>query len=153
MLSLTLAAVLAALAQAPVQDAPAPGGRIEVLQSRFGTLGVDAEGRDILTPTAVVPLKTGQGYGWEVLVRTERPSLKWRETFVLPKPASTWGVTDAGVAVSEDARTAITEREVSAATGVISNAWQVADGDPAGHYTIRVEIEDLPEITFEFEVK
>jgi hypothetical protein len=41
----------------------------------------------------------------------------------------------------------------AASSGLIANAWNVAKGDPPGHYIIRVAVEDQPTRQFDFDVK
>ncbi|NTW99044.1 MAG: hypothetical protein HGB35_03780 [Geobacteraceae bacterium] len=127
----------------------------EVISADFGIFETNTSGKPVFVPTVVVPLTPNQGYGWVMLIRTDKPSIKWREEFTLPAIPATWGDSHlpGTSSVSADGLTSITEREVSPDQGVISNSWEVAPGDPQGHYVIRVFVEGSLAKVFEFDVK
>ncbi|SFN66513.1 hypothetical protein SAMN05660284_02008 [Formivibrio citricus] len=90
-----------------------------------------------------------------MLLRTDKPKIKWREEFTLPAKPDTWGNPEplGTRSVSTDGRVSITEREVSPERGIIFNSWAVAPGDPKGRYVIRVFIEGVLASVFEFDVQ
>ncbi|CAG1021021.1 hypothetical protein DOJK_00722 [Patescibacteria group bacterium] len=124
---------------------------IEIIKAEFGLIE-----NNQLIPSEKVPLIIGQTYGWRIELNTNKPKIKWREQFILPKAPKTWGGVNkiAGSnAISTDKRVSITEREVIPENGVISNAWSVVQGDPTGRYMIRVIIENQQERVFTFDVE
>jgi len=106
-------------------------------------------------PAKKVPLKPGTNFGWVVELRTQKPTIKWREEFTLPAPPRTWGPTDKQDKrrISEDKKVSVIEREVAPERGLIFNFWTIAEGDPAGRYEIRVFIEGVRAASFEFDVQ
>jgi hypothetical protein len=146
---------LALLAPAANAQPPAPArGGVEIVDSMFGLFATGADGQPSFHPSQVVPLKTGQAYGWVMKLRTDKPKVHYREEFTLPGAASNWGTAGSPeTKVGADRKTAVSERDVPLADGVILNAWSVADGDPPGHYVIRVTVEDQPARQFDFDVK
>ncbi|HYP69091.1 MAG TPA: hypothetical protein VEP67_12690 [Thiobacillaceae bacterium] len=142
-------------ASALVDEAP-PAPDIEVLRADFGLFNPAPSGEWVLTPSAVVPLKQGQHYGWSIVLRTARPWVKWREEFTLPAPPSNWASGELPAedqTISSDRTTSILELDAVPVNGVIENIWEVAPGDPKGHYTIRVTIDGGNQQVFEFDVQ
>jgi hypothetical protein len=133
------------------------GLAVEVEQAVFGVLTTDAFGRPKFHPTRWVPYTPGRGqFGWMVMVRTQRPTLRWREELTLPDAPATWGGDapqgrGARRTISPDRRTATTEAESPAP--MLMQLWQVAPGDPKGAHTIRVSIEGAAPIQFDFEIQ
>jgi hypothetical protein len=126
---------------------------LEIQRSEFVLVNVDGAGRISLVESNRVPLVTGQGYGWQIFLETDKPRIRWREEFTLPRAPEIWGQGETPVFLSADRRTAVTEQEVDASRGVIGHAWSVAPGDPAGRYVIRVFVEGQLAATFEFDVQ
>ncbi|MGA7949059.1 MAG: hypothetical protein WCA45_02735 [Thiobacillaceae bacterium] len=58
-------------------DETPPMPDIEVLHADFGLFNRALSGELVLTPSAVVPLKKGQQYGWSILLRTSKPRVRW----------------------------------------------------------------------------
>lgn len=127
----------------------------KVIYAEFGLFNAEPSNNLVFQPTNKIPLIPNQGYGWIIKLHTTKPTIKWREEFTLPLEPKTWGTPELlGVrSISSDSRTSTTVREVSPDDGVIFNAWEVAPGDPIGHYTIRVFIENTLIKTFEFDVQ
>lgn len=127
----------------------------EVVRADFGLFNPPESGRPTFVPANVVPLTPNQGYGWIMLLRTDKPKIKWREEFTLPAKPATWGGPEplGSRSVSTDDRVSITEREVPTDRGIIFNSWAVAPGDPKGRYVIRVFIEGSLAKVFEFDVQ
>lgn len=127
--------------------------QVEILSAVFGLFDASTPGRVDFKPADVVPLKPQQNYGWIIQLRTEKPSVHYREEFTLPATAKNWNTQGASdVTVSADRRTAITERVVEPKNGVILNVWSVAPDDPPGHYVIRVTVEGQLR-QFDFDVR
>ena len=144
-------AAFAIASNQPVGVVTAP----EVIRAGFGLFNPPNSGKPIFVPAKVVPLIPNQGYGWVILLRTDKPKIKWREEFTLPAKPNTWGDPESvgSRSVSTDGRVSTTEREVSPDRGMIFNTWAVAPGDPKGRYVIRVFIEGSLAAVFEFDVQ
>ncbi len=106
-------------------------------------------------PSAVLPLKDGQAFGWRMQVRTPQRTVKVREELTLPAEPKTWGDPEPGLKrkTSPDGRTATTEVLLEPRNGHIGQTWTVTEGDPKGSWTIRVRIDDGPVHTFRFEAR
>jgi hypothetical protein len=89
--------------------------------------------------TSVVPLRTGQCYGWVIRVTPEERTVTIREVFELPGPGN-WGSSsgDRTSAVSHNGRISVSEFQMPLGGGTIMDSWCVAEGDPAGPHRIRV---------------
>ena len=135
----------------PLKIRPAP----EIVSGEFGLFELDTPQGPRFTPATVVPLIENQSYGWVIHLRTNQPTVKWREEFVLPERPATWGEPEpiGKRSISTSGRTSVTEREVSPEKGMIFNAWTVAPGDPRGKYLIRVFVEGRLVKTFRFDVQ
>jgi hypothetical protein len=137
-------------------DETPPTPDIEVIHAEFGLFNPSPSGEWVLTPSAIVPLKKGQHYGWSILLKTNKPRVKWREEFTLPSPPRTWGGDELPVAnqtISQDHLTSVVEVDAIPIEGVIENIWELAPGDPKGHYIIRVTIDGGSPQVFEFDVQ
>jgi hypothetical protein len=137
-------------------DETPPMPDIEVLHADFGLFNPSPTGDLMLTPSAVVPLKKGQHYGWSIVLRTSKPKVRWREELTLPSPPSTWANDElpaASQAISQDRMTSIVELDTIPIDGVIENIWEVTPGDPKGHYIIRVTIDGGNQQVFEFDLR
>ncbi|SFN48493.1 hypothetical protein SAMN05660284_01602 [Formivibrio citricus] len=139
----------------PLNPTDGPSRVFEVVSADFGLFNSAESGRPLFESVKVVPLTPDQSYGWVILLRTNKPTIKWREEFTLPTKPDTWGAPESqGTrSVSTDGRVSITEREVSPERGIIFNSWAVAPGDPKGRYVIRVFIEGSLAHVFEFDVQ
>jgi hypothetical protein len=128
---------------------------IEVIRAEFGLFNPPETGKPPFVPSKTVPLTENQAYGWVILLKTTKARIKWREEFMLPSPPATWGSGElqSRQSISEDRRVSVIEREVEPDEGMIFNVWDVAPGDPAGRYVIRVIIDDTLERVFEFDVQ
>jgi len=128
---------------------------LEIVRSEFGLFGKSESGRLVFQSSNTIPLKEGQGYGWFIELRTTKPSIKWREEFILPAAPETLGVagSTARHSISVDRKTITTEREVTPQSGLISNVWTVAAGDPKGRHLIRVYVEGRLARSFEFQTE
>jgi len=136
----------------PESSSPA----VDVVRAEFGTFPGPGTTETAFTATRVVPLVSGQPYGWIALVKPTQVKVHWREEFTLPAAPDTWAgeaQPNTSQSVSADRRTSITEGEEIPTQGVIMRVWSVAPGDPAGTYRIRVFIENRLIQSFEFEVK
>jgi hypothetical protein len=149
-----MASLLLALSLAIACGNPGSGqaATTEIVRSEFGVFS-RTETQMSFQPATMLNLSDQPEYGWVMQVKTDRPTVHWREEFTLPAPPTSWGTEGFNTQVSQDAKTAVTERDVTPANGLILNAWKVAPGDPKGHYTMRVVVDGIAERTFEFDVQ
>jgi hypothetical protein len=126
----------------------------ETIRAEFGVFIPTESGELILKPSKIVPLKEGQQYGWSMLLRTKKPKLKWREEFTLPSVPTIWNgdLSDATQSISQDKKTSVIEKEVIPTNGTIESIWEVAPGDPSGHYIIKVTVDGDINQVFEFDI-
>ncbi|HTU10577.1 MAG TPA: hypothetical protein VMG08_06715 [Allosphingosinicella sp.] len=122
--------VLLLLAAQSAEESPVVRDAMFYVQENEG-------GQPATRRTIVVPLRTGQCYGWALRVEPEERTVSIREVFELPAPGN-WNVGDQMSAVARNARTAVTQFEAPLSEGVITHGWCVAEGDPAGPHRIRV---------------
>jgi hypothetical protein len=128
--------------------------RTEIVSAEFGLFGAAESGDESFSPSASVPLRDGQAYGWVIVLKTDKPRIKWREEFTLPVAPVRWGGEGEGrLTVSRDRRTAVTKQTDEPQDGIISHRWTVAPGDPEGHHVMRVLVDGRLERVFEFDVK
>lgn len=138
--------MLAGLAFADVVEV-APD--LKVSNLTFGLFEQKSDGSLTFVPSAEVPLRPGQYFGWRMDLDTDRPRVKWREELELPAAPDKWG-TD--TRVGGDRRVGITEREEDVFNGWVVHIWKVAAGDPPGDYTLRLFLEDKPVGVLSFKV-
>ncbi len=148
--TLALALPAVSLAQSPApSSAPA-----EIVNSAFGLFQVDANSQASFHATSVVPLIEKQSYGWVMRVKTDKATVHYREEFTLPAAPKTWGTESSpDIRVRGDQLTSVTERDVEPKNGVILNVWNVAAGDPSGHYVIKVTVDGAAVRQFDFDVR
>ena len=158
-LTITIALFIAISGNIALADnAPTPNNLAaisEVVSAEFGLFNSLESGKPTFVPATTVPLVPDQAYGWVIVLRTIKPTIKWREEFALPTKPSTWGDSESlgGTSVSGSGRVATTEKEVSPDGGIIFHSWSVAPGDPTGRYVIRVYVDEALVRTFEFDVQ
>ena len=145
----------AARPELPAHAAPAPRTEpaVQIEYHAFGVLDQSPDGRVDFRPTKTVPLRPNQGFGWIIGVTTTKPTVKWREEFILPAPPETWGPVEGKHEISADRKVSILEREVTPERGFISNAWTIGPGDPKGRHVIKVTVEDAAPVVFEFDLE
>jgi hypothetical protein len=132
-----------------------PTPEIEIVRAAFGLFNEPESGKPAFVPCATVPHKNNQEYGWIIVIKTKKETVKWREEFTLPSPPETWeaGQKKGSQSISSDKKTYVTEHQVKPVQGIISSGWRVVPGDPKGRHVLRVIIEGKAERTFEFDVK
>ena len=127
---------------------------IEIDRAEFGIFNPPESGKPFFIPTKSVPFIENQGYGWLIVLKTNKLKVRWREEFTLPSSPKTWGEDETqGLTLSHDRKTSVLEREEKLDRGMIFNVWTVAPGDPQGRYVICVIIDGMVERTFEFDVQ
>jgi hypothetical protein len=91
-----------------------------------------------LTATDVIPLVAGQQFGWTLDVGDEGLHT-WREVLITPAAPREW--VGADLTIVDEGKVGITERTDVAVGGVLSHAWTITDGDPAGAHIVEVWVD------------
>src|SRR5271154_4511755 len=79
-------------ALATISDTPADVNVMpEVIRADFGLFNTTNSGKPVFVSAKVVPFVPNQQYGWVILLRTNKPNIKWREELTLPQKPITWG--------------------------------------------------------------
>ena len=142
------------LPAAAAQSAQA-GARVVITQAQAGLVGPPAAAPSQFVPSATLPLRDGQEFGWRMQLQTKLSQVRVREELTLPAEPRTWGDPEPGLKrkTSADGRTATTELLLVPVNGVIQFTWTVTQGDPAGTWLLKVQVEDLPPQTFRLQAK
>jgi hypothetical protein len=141
------AAVFKACAEAPPAKGACP------LDAVFGLFKL-ATNNDVLDFKAsrTVPLTIDQNYGWILKLNRKSGKVRVLERVTLPGTPKTWGTGGQPYGMSPDRRTLSLDVTLTIHDGTVSKSWDVADGDPAGHYLISAYVEDAGPVQFEFDV-
>jgi hypothetical protein len=99
-----------------------------------------------------VPLVVNQTYGWILKLNQMTGKVRVLERMTLPEAPKTWGTGGQAYGTSTDRKTMSLDLTRTIYNGSISNSWNVASGDPAGHYLISVFVENSAPVQFEFDV-
>ncbi len=136
-------------------DPTRAAARVVITQAQAGLTGPPAAATGQFVPSATLPLKDGQEFGWRMRLQTKLTKVRVREELTLPTEPRTWGDPEPGLKrkTSADGRTAITELLLVPVDGVIQFTWTVTQGDPAGIWLLKVQVEDLPAQTFRLQAK
>jgi len=104
--------------------------------------------------TSRVPNKIGQDYGWRIPTKLKIPVIV-REEITLPLPGRFFSGEINGdyMAVSEDRKTVIFDREIIPEDGYLYSCWTVVADDPVGPHRIKVFIGGKLIRTFTFTVE
>jgi hypothetical protein len=147
-----LAIILAILVPATVASAEET-----VIGSDFLVISADGAGGTNITSTTTVPLLPDVCYAWRLRLAGIAKLLKVVEIFTLPAPPKLWGGVDGNEyspsTLSADRRVSETTKFYTPKDGWISNGWCVAEGDPAGRYSIRVTVDGHTLHEFNFTVQ
>jgi len=141
------AAVFKACAEAAASNAACP------LDATFGLVRL-APNNEVLDfrVSNTVPLAVGQGYGWALKLNRKNGKVRVLERMTLPEAPKTWGTGGQPYGMSADRKTISMDVTLNVYDGTISKSWDVAQGDPAGHYLITAYVEDSAPVQFEFDV-
>jgi hypothetical protein len=118
-----------------------------------GDFGIYDPNRDQVAPTKTVKFKIGDHYGWRLRVKTNQPTVRWKEEFRLPVAPKTWGDLENGQKIAKDNKTCITERTEAPKDGWIEHTWPELEGDPRGRYLMNVYVDGKLARTFKFSVE
>lgn len=141
------AAVFKACAAAPAGHKACPLGAV------FGLFKL-APNNDVLDFKAsnTVPRVINQNYGWMLKLNRKSGKVRVLERMTLPETPKSWGAGGQPYGTSEDRKTISLDVTLTIYNGTVSKSWDVADGDPAGHYVISAYLEDSAPVQFEFDV-
>lgn len=138
-------------------DAAPPGPPVTIVDAEFGLFESVAPDELTFTPTAVVPHKEGQRYGWIIEVRTKKRSLSVREEYLLATPATQAGpVMNASgrrLDIPLPRRNQVSQRQLVPVGGRIYGEWEIGPGEPPGKRHLQVIVEDQVAGSFEYEVQ
>lgn len=141
------AAVFKACADAPAAHGACP------LNAVFGLFKL-APNNDVLDFRAsnTVPRVIDQNYGWILKLNRQTGKVRVLERMTLPESPKTWGTGGQPYGTSADRRTLSLDVTLTVYNGTVSKSWDVAKGDPPGHYLISAYVEDSAPVQFEFDV-
>lgn len=159
-----LLAVLAFGANAAVAATP-----VSIVSAEFGIFAGDTGDELVFSPSAVVPLKTGQRYGWVIEVRGQQRSVAVREEALLPAastpttgpttaPATTAASTPPAasdgntITLPFDRYRLLSQRQLVPIAGRIFGEWTVKAEDEAGAHRLRVTVEEHAPVEFDYEL-
>ncbi|NJA88519.1 hypothetical protein HCX48_04670 [Rhodocyclus tenuis] len=158
-LAVALAVLFAGEASSVMAAEPAPAPPVDIVAAEFGVFVDGGHDELVLVPTRLVPHVVGQRYGWAIELRTARRSVSVREEYVRPPASPT---ADAAVA-SDPVRDSlqlpvatsrqVSQRQLVPVNGLIYGEWAVGPGEPAGHRTLRVVIENEAQLVFDYDMK
>ena len=138
------------------QDVPAVT-KLELVSAEFGVFYATDAGEQVFEPSAVVPHKVGQRYGWVIEVRTGYRSLGVREEYLL---ASLSKIEEKDGDIFSDnfkillpRRNQVSQRQLVPVDGKILGEWAIGAEEPAGRRHLQVFVENQLAADFEFEVK
>jgi hypothetical protein len=136
---------------APPPPPPRTRRSVEIEQAAVGVFFRTPDGQIDFRPAKTIPLKPDLQFGWVIGLTTTKPTVRWREEFILPEAPQTWGPVEGNHQLSEDRKVSILEREVPAGSGVVYNVWTTSPGDPKGRHVMKVTIEDAEPVVLEFD--
>jgi len=143
-------ALLAAATALCAMTSPKPAESLTI--NRLGLFSEEADSGRIeeLEPYAVIPYRVGTScYGWVLYFEPVDGTVELDEILRLPAPATEWNDDVGGSIIADDGQSARTHLEFEGQSGVATNAWCVADGDPEGQYVFtlffqRKQVGQLP---------
>jgi hypothetical protein len=141
------AAVFKACAAAPAAHGVCP------LDAVFGLFKL-APNNDVLDfkVSNTVPRVVNQSYGWTMKLNQMTGKVRVLERLTLPKVPKIWGAGGQPYGMSADRKSMSLDVTLTVYDGAISKSWDVAKGDPTGHYLITAFIENSAPVQFEFDV-
>jgi hypothetical protein len=139
----------------PAPAAPSTAAAVRVLSAQAGLFGLVDDTTPVFTPSATVPLRDGQVFGWRLKVDTMQRRVRVVEELTLPQEPKTWGDPEPGIKrkTSADGRTATTDIWLEPRDGFISHTWVVTQGDPKGSWVLKVVVDGQPARVFRLEAR
>jgi hypothetical protein len=129
---------------------------VEVVSAEFGVFDASDPQRVVFSPTAVVPHREGQRYGWMIELRGAGRSVSVREEYLLPgrvveeRTESPEGMT---LVIPAERRSQVNQRQLVPVDGFIYGEWSVGPREPAGTRRLEVIVEEQVAARFEFELR
>ena len=126
-------------------------------EAEFLVAITDSNGGTRVARSDTVPLVPGRVcYEWRIRLDRGDRLVQVREVFELPAKPTTWGGADDDYSSSEisgDRKTSETSQFYKPKDGWIAHGWCVADGDPAGPYSIKVYVGEKLLHAFDFKAE
>ncbi len=141
-----IAAGVAGFLRAPPREHPVQACNDDSYGAVFGAYDDDGD----LVATNVIPLVTGQEFGWSLAV-DDTFEHTWREVLITPAPPREW--IGADLVVTDDGKVGVTERTEVAVDGMLEHAWTITDGDPAGAHEMQIYLDGRLVKTFHFLIR
>lgn len=128
---------------------------VDVVRAEFGLFDTTANAGELaFVPSAVVPARVGQRYGWVIEVRKAPRTLSVREEYVLPvKNEAISDDVSQSLNIEVARRNLVSQRQLTPVDGRIVGEWSVGAKEPAGHRRLEVLIEGRVAAGFEFDVE
>jgi hypothetical protein len=134
--------------------APPVAATVDVIRAEFGLFDAGDPRELVFAPSALVPHRVGQRYGWIIEVGTAQRSLSVREEYVLPlAPQVASDPLSESLSVPLQRRNQVSQRQLVPVDGKIYGEWSVGPDEPSGHRNLQVVIEGQVAASFEFDVK
>ena len=142
----------AAQAAPPLTSETAP---VEIVSAEFGLFDAgDNPDETAFMPSAVVPHRQGQRYGWIIEVRNAGRSVSVREEYVIEQTATGDISAEAeSLSLPTLRSNQVSQRQLVPVDGKIYGEWAIGPAEPAGHRRLQVVIEDQAVASFEFDVR
>jgi hypothetical protein len=146
-ISASNAAVFKACAASPRSKGACP------LDALFGLFKL-APNNDVLDFKAsnTVPRVVNQNFGWMLKLNRRSGKVRVLERLTMPEAPKTWGTDGLPYGTSTDRKTISLDVTLTIYDGTVSKSWDVAEGDPPGHYQISAYVENSAPVQFEFDV-
>jgi hypothetical protein len=127
---------------------------VDILGAEFGIFDASNPKEIVFEPSAIVPHKPGQRYGWVIELRTTQRSVAVREEYLIA-PADAFKEEAGGkrLTIPHDRRNQVSQRQLVPVAGRIYGEWEIGPQEPPGKRRLQVLVEDRPPVVFEYEVK
>lgn len=145
--------ILALVTGLAAAAAPVPAA-VDIRRAEFGLFEGSKAQELVFEPSAVVPHREGQRYGWIIELGTASRSLSVREEYLMP--AATHGAVDPlseSLNIPAQRRNQVSQRQLVPVDGKIFGEWVVGPNEPPGHRQLQVVIEGQVAASFEFDVR
>lgn len=134
--------------------AAAEPARITVTRADFGIFEADQSGELAFMPSAVVPHREGQRYGWIIELQGARRTVAVREEYLTPaKISPDDAAVRSGMLTPLPRRSQVSQRQLVPVAGRIYGEWAIGAGEPGGHRHLQVIVEGQLAGDFEFDVQ
>ncbi|MES0879631.1 hypothetical protein [Roseibium sp. SCP14] len=132
------------------------GHAAEIEKAEFFVELSDEASDSVYLDTNVVPLKPDQTcFGWRIKLSSDETLVHVREVLTLPDAPEYWSDEDnvyGTIEISRDRTAATTTRFIPVVDGWVEHSWCVSEGDPTGHCSLDVTIDNQPVERFDFRI-